>query len=124
MFNLVSIVTDQSTHLTGILTEAIHTPFMMDRYQSLSSVNYVFNIAKDLNSEIEFKSGGKITTRAQQVLDETESFLSKIKNMGLMKAISRKEFAGIVRPIDGGKGLDGIFKKGNSYSNALMERLI
>lgn len=123
MFNLVSVVTNQGTHLTGILTEAIHTPFMMDRYQSLSSVNYVFNIAKDLSSEIEFKPGGKIINRAQSVINEVESFLHKVRYMGLMTAISRKEFAGIVRNENGGKGLDGVFKKGNSYSNELMRCL-
>ena len=123
MFNLASITTGQGIHLTGILTEAVHTPLAQDRYQALCSVNYVFNIARELGKEIEFKKDGFVAQRAQQVLDEVENFLQEIKEIGLMEAISEGKFANISRPIEGGKGLDGVFEKAIDYSNPIMEQL-
>ncbi len=123
MFNLASVTTGQGIHLAGILTEAIHTPFMQDRFQSLSNINYIFNVARNLGDEIEFKKDGLIAKRAQTVLDETETFLKEIKEMGLMTAIAGEKFAGISRPLDGGKGLDGVFKKSDDYSNPVMDLL-
>ncbi len=123
MFNLASITTGQSIHLGGILSEATHTPTMQERYQALCSINYVFHIARSLGDEIEFKKDGFIAKRAQKVLDETEKFLEEIHSMGLMEAIARGRFADIKRPMDGGKGLDGVFEKGPDYSNPLMEML-
>lgn len=123
MFNFVSILTQQGIHLTGILTEAIHTPLMQDRYKSLSSVNYVFNIARALGNEIEVKADGFINRRAQAVLDEVEKFLDEIAKCGLMKAIANGRFADIKRPVDGGKGLEGVFEKQTDYSNPILETL-
>jgi len=123
LFNLASVTTEQGIHLTGILTEALHTPLMQDRYKSISSVNYVFNVARDLGQEIEFKKDGFIVKRAQQVLDETEVLLNDICNIGLMESIAQGHFADISRQKDGGKGLDGVFKKGPNYSNPVMDIL-
>jgi len=96
---------------------------MQDRYEALRNVNYVFNIAREFGKNIEFKKDGFITKRAQQVLDEAEAFLHDIKGVGLMDAISKGKFADIKRPIEGGKGLDGVFKKAIDYSNPIMEQL-
>lgn len=123
MFNLASVMTGQGIHLAGMLTEAIHTPLMQDRYKSLNSINYVFNIARSLGKEVEFKKNGLIAKRAQHVLNEVEKFMEELKNDGLMEAIVRGKFANIKRPIDGGKGLDGVFKKADDYSNPVMEQL-
>ena len=123
MYNLVSVATGQGIHLAGILTEAIHTPFMQDRYQSLCSINYVFNIARTLVNEIEFKQDGFVAKRARQVLDEAEHFLEELREVGLMAAIAQGKFADITRSVDGGKGLDGVFEKDSDYSNPIMEQL-
>lgn len=123
MFNLASITTGQGIHLAGILTEAIHNPLMQDRYQALGSINYVFNVARALGGEIEFKKDGLIAKRAQKVLEETEKFLEDILSNGLMNAIAQGKFADINRPLNGGKGLDGVFEKGPDYSNPVMEML-
>ena len=123
MFNLASVTTGQGIHLAGILTEAIHTPLMQDRYQSLSAINYVFNSARELGDEIEFKDDGLIATRARQVLNETETFLQEVQKDGLVKAISQGKFAYIQRYETGGKGLDGVFSKGPLYSNPLPDQL-
>lgn len=123
MFNVASVITNQGIHLTGILTEAIHTPLMQDRYEALRNVNYVFTIARELGKDIEFKKDGFIARRAQQVLDEAEAFLQDIKGTGLMESISKGKFANIKRPVEGGKGLDGVFEKAVDYSNPIVEKL-
>ena len=123
LFNLVSILTGQSIHLAGILTEAIHTPFMHDRHISLAGINYVFRAAGGLGEEIQYKQNGFIEKRARQVLKEAETFLKEIRKKGLMTVISEGRFADIRRSMDGGKGLDGVFKKGPDYSNPVMDLL-
>jgi beta-lysine 5,6-aminomutase alpha subunit len=123
MFNLASVTTNQGIHLTGILTEAIHTPLMQDRYKAISSVNYVFNSARDFSDEIEFRKDGFVAGRVKETMDKVEGLLSKIEKMGLMKALADGVFADIARPIDGGKGFDGVFAKGPNYSNPIIEIL-
>ena len=41
LFNFVSQMTGQGIHLLGMLTEAIHTPFMQDRFLALENAKYV-----------------------------------------------------------------------------------
>ena len=60
LFNLVTVWTHQSILLTGMLTEAIHTPFMQDRYLSIENAKYIFNNCRHIGDEIEFKEGGII----------------------------------------------------------------
>lgn len=48
MFNLASVLTGQSIHLLGMLTEAIHTPYLSDRILSLENAKYVMENARDL----------------------------------------------------------------------------
>jgi beta-lysine 5,6-aminomutase alpha subunit len=123
LFNLVSVTTGQGIHLAGMPTEAIHTPLMQDRALSLANINYVFTVARSLGSEIEFKTDGFIARRAQQVLDEVEAFLNEVRETGLMAAIAAGRFAGIKRPLGGGKGLDGVFEKAPDYTNPIMAQL-
>ncbi len=121
MFNLASIATNQGIHLAGMPTEAVHTPSMSERHQALNSVNYVFNTAKNLCDEIEFKKDGIISKRAKQVLDSTIDLLEKINKSGLMSAISQGWFAQIKREPDKGKGFDGVIKKSENYSNPVFD---
>jgi beta-lysine 5,6-aminomutase alpha subunit len=123
LFNMASVMTDQVVHLLGMHTEAIHTPLMQDRYNSLGSANYCFNTAASLSSEIEYKKGGIIETRANLVLDKTVSFLREVKLQGLMNAIGEGKFADIKRTQTGGKGLDGVFVKGENYTNPVLKIL-
>lgn len=123
LFNLASVTTRQGIHLAGILTEALHTPLMQDRFQSLASINTVFNMARELGGEIEFKQNGFIAARAQKVLDEAETLLVEISRDGLMNAISQGRFASITRSRNGGKGKNGVFKKAPDYSNPVLRIL-
>ncbi len=117
MFNFVSQATQQGIHLLGMLTEAIHTPFMMDRALALENARYVMDNVKDFSSEIEFKKDGLIVRRAHQVLEETVEFLEVLDEIGLMEALEQGLFAEVKRPRDMGKGLDGIQEKGPDYYN-------
>ena len=110
MFNMVSIMTNQGIQLLGMLTEAIHTPHLHDRYLSIENAKYIFNNARSLGDEIEFKEGGIIQTRAQEVLRKAEELLTQIEKEGLFKTIEEGKFGGVKRSRTGGKGLDGVAK--------------
>ena len=60
LFNMVTILTGQKLHLLGMLTEAIHTPFMSDRALSIENAQYIFRTMKDLGDELTYKEGGII----------------------------------------------------------------
>ncbi|MDE5736464.1 MAG: lysine 5,6-aminomutase subunit alpha, partial [Bacteroidales bacterium] len=70
LFNQIGIWTHQGIQLLGMPTEAIHTPFMSDRFLSIENAKYIFNNMKDIGEEMEFKKDGIIRKRAQYVLDE------------------------------------------------------
>lgn len=127
LFNFVSKATDQGIHLLGMLTEAIHTPFMMDRYLAVENARYVMNYIDGFYDDIEFRPDGIIVTRAHQVLDETIHFMEEVERIGMFDAIEMGLFAEMKRPKDGGKGFDGLVAKGPSYWNpfetALKARL-
>ena len=124
LFNIVSTVTQQNIHLMGMMTEAIHTPFIQDRFLAIQNAKYVFGTMKDLHGEIEFKRGGMIETRAQEVLAETEAILARIVALGLEAAIGKGTFAEISRTPTGGKGLDGVITKASDYFNPFPMRLL
>jgi len=123
MFNFASKFTGQGIHLLGMLTEAIHTPFMMDRFLALDNARYVMNTMEDLEGEITFRPDGVIVRRAHAVLEETVAFLEQIERIGLMPAIEQGQFADIKRPGDLGKGLDGLRRKGAGYFNPFEDYL-
>lgn len=123
MFNLASVITGQSIHLLGMLTEAIHTPHLSDRALSLENAQYVMENARDLAQEISFKPDGIIQKRSQDTLNKVVDFLTEIEPKGLKQAISEGYFADIRRPQEGGKGGDGVIRKGIDYSNPFMEKM-
>jgi len=117
LFNVVSVLTQQNIHLLGMMTEAIHTPFIQDRFISVQNAKYVFGTMRDLHAEVQFTAGGKIEQRAQQVLAETVGILDEIERIGLPAAIAKGTFADISRTMEGGKGLDGVIAKSPGYFN-------
>ena len=60
-------------------------------------------------------------TRARLVLDKTINLLDEINQQGIFTALSKGIFADVKRPIDGGKGLDGVASKGDHYYNPTIE---
>ena len=121
LFNMVTILTGQKLHLLGMMTEAIHTPFMSDRAVSIENAQYIFRTMHDLGSEINFKKVGIIETRANEVLTKATNLLGEIEEMGLFTTLEKGVFADIKRPRDGGKGLSGVVLKDECYFNPFIE---
>ncbi len=121
MFNLVSILTGQEIQLLGMLTEAIHTPFISDRYLSIANGKYIFNNARSLGDELFFKDNGRIRARAEKLLDDACSMLREIEKIGLEDAMEKGFFADIKRSPEGGKGSDGVIERHEQYYNPFME---
>jgi beta-lysine 5,6-aminomutase alpha subunit len=117
MFTLTTALTNQHIQLLGMLTEAIHTPFLSDRALALQAADYIYNAAADVDEEFTFKSGGIIQTRAHQVVDETLDLLERVADQGLLEAIANAVFADVSRQADGGKGLAGVFTRSETYLN-------
>lgn len=124
MFNLASIMTNQGIQLLGMLTEAIHTPHIHDRYLAIENAKYIFNNARNLGDEITFKEGGIIQTRAQEVLKKAEELLKQIEKEGLFATIEQGKFGGVKRARTGGKGLDGVAKKDSGYFNPFIQLML
>jgi beta-lysine 5,6-aminomutase alpha subunit len=121
MFNLVTIATGQGIQTIGVPTEGIFTPHIHDRVLGLQNVEYVFNSARDLGEEIEFKRGGIIQTRAQQVLAGAHELLERIAEQGLFAAIEQATFGDVSRRADEGRGLEGIVSTADGYLNPVVE---
>lgn len=123
LFNFIAKSTNQGIILLGMLTEAIHTPFLQDRFLAIDNAKYVLNNINDFGDDIEFKPNGIIQSRAKLVLDQTIEFLEQVTKIGLFDAIEQKMFADIARPKNGGKGFDGVFERSEDYYNPMMEYL-
>jgi beta-lysine 5,6-aminomutase alpha subunit len=121
LFNEIAIWTGQGLQLLGMMTEAIHTPFMSDRYLSIENAQYIFRNMKNIGDDLEFKKDGIMQTRAKKVLDDAIELLEKMTKEGLFKALEKGIFADIKRPFDGGKGLAGVFEKGEHYYNPFID---
>ena len=125
LFNIIGIWTNQGLQLLGMPTEAIHTPFMSDRYLSIENAKYIFNNMKNIGDEIEFKENGIMQNRAKKVLDDAIELLEKLETEGLFTALEKGIFGDVKRSKTGGKGLDGVAPKGEKYFNpfvALMKK--
>lgn len=121
LFNMVGVWTSQGIQLLGMPTEAIHTPFMSDRYLSIENARYIFNNMKNLGEEVVFKENGIIQNRAKEVLEKAIALLERIEQEGLFSALEKGIFADIKRPKNGGKGLDGVSPKGKNYLNPFVK---
>ena len=99
----------------------MHTPFMSDRALAIENAKYIFNTMKNLSDEIEFKQGGIIENRANEVLKHAAELLGDIEKMGIFQTLEQGIFAGIKRSSDGGKGLAGVVKKSDIYFNPFIE---
>jgi beta-lysine 5,6-aminomutase alpha subunit len=121
LFNLVTVATGQGIQTIGVPTEGIFTPHIHDRVLGLQNVDYVFNAAADLGEEIEFKRGGIIQTRAQDVLAGAHQLLERIADVGLFKAIEDASFGDVSRKLDEGRGIEGIVETDEGYFNPVVE---
>ncbi len=121
LFNIAGIWTHQGIQLLGMPTEAIHTPFMSDRYLSIENAKYIFSNLKSIGDEVEFKEGGIIRNRAKEVLNNAIDLLRKLQSEGLFTALEKGIFGDVKRSKTGGKGLDGVCEKEAHYMNPFIE---
>lgn len=123
LFDLVGIMTGQSIELLGMMTESIHTPLLMDRFAAIKGADYVFTAARNLASEIQWRPEGRVVARARTVLDEARQLLEQVRGQGLFRAIASGVFADVKRPDTGGRGLDGVVRRGPAYLNPILRAL-
>ncbi len=123
MFNFVGVLTGQTIQLLGMATEAMHTPLLQDRWMSIKNARYIFNGARDLHKDIEYKPNGQIAQWAGKVLQDTLRHLEMIDKKGLFKAIEEKAFAEVSRTETGGKGHHGVMLRARDYLNPFFELL-
>jgi beta-lysine 5,6-aminomutase alpha subunit len=123
LFNAIGVLTQQGIQLLGMMTEAMHTPHMGDRYLSLENAQMVMNNMRALGEEIQFKDGGIVQSRAQTVLDQATTLLERLEDQGMFDALADGIFADVIRPKDGGKGLEGTFERAPDYYNPVEDEL-
>jgi beta-lysine 5,6-aminomutase alpha subunit len=121
LFMLTSVATGQSIHLLGMLTEALHTPLLSDRWLSIDQARTIRSNARHLADEMEFKAGGRIVRRGHEVLEGAEALLARIAGAGLFEALASGVFADTRRPRDGGRGREGVLPRHPEYSNPFRE---
>jgi len=79
MFNFVGQLTNQGVQLLGMMTEAIHTPHLVDRSLAIENAEYIFRAVKNLGDNLELKPDSFINKRANSVLSEATVFLEKVR---------------------------------------------
>jgi beta-lysine 5,6-aminomutase alpha subunit len=123
MSDLVAITTGQRIQLLGMMTEAMHNPFLMDRYVALKSAAYVYRAARHLPDEIRFRPDGIVARRQQEIFEGALSLLEEVAKDGMMTAIGKARFGDTARTPEGGKGLDGVVTRAPDYFNPFLEIL-
>jgi beta-lysine 5,6-aminomutase alpha subunit len=123
MADVVGQLTGQSIQLLGMMTEAMHNPFLMDRYVALKSADYVYRAWRHMGGEIAWTPGGIVERRAAKTLHEAFDLLEEVARDGLMKSIGKARFGDVARHEDGGKGLAGVVERSPEYFNPFLEIL-
>lgn len=123
LFNLIGAWSGQGIQLLGMMTEAMHTPHMGDRYLALENAQYVMNNARALGDEVTYRQGGIIQSRAQEVLGDAIELLQTVRERGMFDVLAGGVFADVKRPMDGGKGSDGVFVRSPDYRNPVEDAL-
>jgi beta-lysine 5,6-aminomutase alpha subunit len=104
-----------------MLTEALHTPFLHDRWLAIEQAKTIRRNARHLSEEISFAPGGRIVARAHEVLRDAEKILETVGRKGLFEALAAGVFADTRRPRDRGRGFDGVVRRHPAYANPFME---
>ena len=121
LFVLTSVTTGQSIHLLGMLTEALHTPLLSDRWLAIDQARVLRANARHLGEDLLFRPGGRIVRRANEVLEGAERILADVAARGLFEALGDGVFAATRRPREGGRGREGVLPRSPEYSNPFRE---
>nr|HET6903268.1 lysine 5,6-aminomutase subunit alpha [Ktedonobacteraceae bacterium] len=123
-FNFVGVLTGQGIQLLGMPTEAIHTPLLQDRFLSIRSALYVFNAARDLGEQFDWREDSLIARFASQTLADAVELLHEMDRIGLFKSLEAALFADIKRSPEAGRGLEGVIRRDETYFNPFYEELL
>jgi beta-lysine 5,6-aminomutase alpha subunit len=121
LFSLVSVATGQAIQTVGVPTEGIFTPHIHDRVIGIETAGYVHAFARDLGDEIEFRRGGIVRTRADEVLRGAQELLTEMAEIGVIAAIAQGVFGDVSRQPDEGRGAEGLIEIGEDYLNPFVE---
>jgi beta-lysine 5,6-aminomutase alpha subunit len=121
--DVVGWVTGQGIQLLGMMTEAMHNPFLMDRFIALKGADYTYRAWRSMGGELQLKPGGLIETRARETLGKAHALLEEVAAEGLMAAIGKARFGDVARREDGGKGLSGVVAREPGYFNPFLDVL-
>ena len=123
MFNFIGQLTGQGVQLLGMMTEAIHTPHLVDRSLAIENAQYIFKAVKNLGDNLSLVPDSFVNQRANLVLTQAVEFLEKVASEGLFPALARGDFADITRPENGGKGQDGVFRREEGYFTPFLDKM-
>src|SRR4029077_15728216 len=101
MADLVAMTTGQGIQLLGMMTEAMHNPFLMDRYVALKSAAYVYRAARHLGAEIAFDPDGIVARRQREVFDRALALLEEVARDGMIADIGKPRFGHTARTPEG-----------------------
>lgn len=121
MADLVAVWTKQGIQLLGMMTEAMHTPLLADRYVALKAASYIHRAARGIDEEFTVREDGKIAERARFVFGKAIELLEECRKDGMVAAIGRGRFGDVKRAETGGKGLDGVIEKSADYFNPFLD---
>lgn len=121
MADLVAVWTRQGIQLLGMMTEAMHTPLLADRYVALKAASYVHRAARGIDEEFTVRDDGKIANRARFVFGRAIELLEECRRDGMVAAIGRGRFGDVKRAETAGKGLDGVIEKAPDYFNPFLD---
>jgi beta-lysine 5,6-aminomutase alpha subunit len=123
MADVVAQLTGQGIQLLGMMTEAMHNPLLMDRYEALKCADYVYRAWRNMGAAFRLEPGGAVVRRANETLGKALALLEEVAEEGLMKAIGRARFGDVARAEDGGKGGSGVVERSPDYFNPFVEIL-
>ncbi|ATB34334.1 lysine 5,6-aminomutase subunit alpha [Melittangium boletus] len=123
MADLVAVWTRQGIQLLGMMTEAMHTPLLADRYVALKAASYIHRAARGIDEEFTVREDGRIANRAREVFAKAMELLEECQKDGMVAAIGRGHFGDVKRTETGGKGLDGVLEKAPDYFNPFQDML-
>jgi beta-lysine 5,6-aminomutase alpha subunit len=123
MADVVAQLTGQSIQLLGMMTEAMHNPFLMDRFVALKCAAYVQRAWRHMGGELQLAPGGLVERRAAKTLHDALDLLEEVAREGLQAAIGKARFGDVARAEEGGKGLGGVVERAPDYFNPFLEIL-
>jgi beta-lysine 5,6-aminomutase alpha subunit len=121
--DVVAWITGQDIQLLGMMTEAMHNPFLMDRFVALKAADYVHRAFRSMGAELLLRRDGMVERRADETLGRALALLEEVARDGLVAAIGRARFGDVAREEHGGKGLAGVVERAPGYFNPLLEIL-